>query len=486
MGVFFVPMLAIAKGDVSCSLQHLYNPAVPKFHFEISKHLNIRQLFLACVPMILMMISISIYSVVDGFFVSNFAGKTPFAAVNLIYPFIMTIGSIGFMMGTGGTALVAKRMGEGRHEEANRLFFSCFIITIVLGIVSSLSTVFLLPQIAHALGASDEMLPYCVDYGRILILGITFFNLQNMFQPFFAASGKPQLGFAITIGAGVVNIVLDAVLVVGCGLGCIGAAWGTVMGQAVGGLIPIGYYVFKNRSSLRLKPSWIEWKSVGRMITNGFSEFVNNVVVSIVSVIMNVLLMKYYGENGVSAYGIICYVWLIFGAGFIGLCMGISPRISYAYGEKNKAELQSLTKNALILFLAVGIFEFIMAEALTVPLSYLYAGYDESLRQLTVRASLIYSTIYVILGINMFGSAFFTALNNGLISAALSFGRLMVFEATSIYLCSLLFQGDGVWWGVPIGESLGVIMTLLTIYAAGRRYGYRSKKQTEVQEKASE
>ena len=326
------------------------------------------------------------------------------------------------------------------------------------------------------------MLPYCVQYGQILILGISFFNLQNMFQPFFAASGKPQLGFAITIGAGVVNIVMDAILVVGYDLGCIGAAWGTITGQAVGGLIPLAYYLLKNNSALRLKPSRIEWRAVGRMVTNGFSEFVNNIVVSIVSVIMNVLLMKYYGENGVSAYGIICYVWLIFGAGFIGLCMGIAPRISYAYGEKNKAELRSLTRNALILFLAVGVFEFVMAEALTIPLSYLYAGYDETLRELTVHASFIYSTIYVILGLNMFGSAFFTALNNGLISAMLSFCRLMVFEATSIYLCSLLFQGEGIWWGVPAGELLGVIMTLVTIYIFGPRYGYRRSKKEKQQQ----
>ncbi len=439
---------------------------------DISERLNLPRLFLACVPMILMMISISVYSVVDGFFVSNFAGKTQFASVNLIYPFITVIGSLGFMMGTGGTALAAKRMGEGKIEEAKKLFFNCFVVTVALGVSFSLGSVFFLPQIAKGLGADEAMLPYCVDYGRILILGITFFNLQNMFQPFFAASGKPGLGFAITIGAGVANIIFDAIFVAGCRWGCVGAAWGTVIGQIVGGLLPVIYYFAKNKSALRMTPGKMQWGAIARMVTNGFSEFVSQIAVSALSMIMNVLLMKHYQENGVSAYGIICYVWLIFAATFIGLCMGISPRISYTYGEKNKAELQRLTQRALLLFLIAGLFGFIFAEALTVPLSYAYAGYDEGLRQLTCHASFIYSIIYLVLGINMFGSAFFTALNNGLVSAILSFTRFMLFEAVSVYLCSLFWQGDGIWWGVVIGETLGFVMNFLVILFYGKRYGY--------------
>ena len=446
---------------------------------DISERLSLPRLFHACIPMILMMVSISVYSVVDGFFVSNFAGSTQFAAVNLIFPFVMVVGSLGFMMGTGGTALVAKRMGEGRMEEARRLFFTCFVATVTLGLAFSLSTVFFLPNIAKALGADDAMLPYCVNYGRILVLGVVFFNLQNMFQPFFAASGKPALGFLVTIGAGVANILLDALFVGGLGLGCVGAAYGTVIGQAVGGLIPVIYFFAKNNSSLRMTPSKIEWKALGRMVTNGFSEFVSQIVVSAVSMIMNVLLMKYYGENGVSAYGIICYVWMIFGAMFIGLNMGISPRISYAYGEGNKEHLRHLTRNAVILVLAAGLFECVLAEALTIPLSYIYASYDEELRQLTCHASFIYSILYLVLGLNMFGSAFFTALNNGLVSAILSFARFMIFEAVSIYVCSLLFQGEGIWWGVVIGEFLGFIMNAVTIYAFGRKYGYRAPKKQE-------
>lgn len=440
--------------------------------YDISERLNLPRLFLACVPMILMMISISVYSVVDGFFVSNFAGKIQFAAVNLIYPFIMVVGSLGFMMGTGGTALVAKKMGEGKTEEAKKLFFNCFVVTVALGVVFSSIFVFLLPKIAEGLGADEAMLPYCVDYGRILILGVTFFNLQNMFQPFFAASGKPGLGFAITIGAGVANIVFDAIFVAGAGWGCVGAAWGTVIGQVVGGFLPVIYYFAKNKSALRLVPAKMQWGAIFKMGANGLSEFVSQIAVSVLSMIMNVLLMKHYQENGVSAYGIICYVWLIFAATFIGLCMGISPRISYVYGEKNKPELRRLTQRALTLFIFAGLFEFIMAEALTVPLSYAYAGYDEGLRQLTCHASFIYSIIYLALGINMFGSSFFTALNNGLVSALLSFARLMLFEAVSVYLCSLFWQGDGIWWGVVIGETLGFVMNFLVIFIHGKRYGY--------------
>ncbi len=455
---------------------------MPRLRFDISEHLSMPRLFVSCIPSILMMISISIYSVVDGFFVSNYAGKTAFASVNLIYPLIMVLGCVGFMMGTGGTALVAKRMGEGRLEEANRLFFTCVIATIVIGVVSSLSVVFFLPQLASALGADEQMLPYCVEYGRILVLGITFFNLQNMFQPFFSASGKPVLGFVVTVGAGVVNIVLDAIFIAGLGMGCIGAAWGTVIGQAVGGLIPLVYYFLKNKSTLRIVPSPIEWRALGKMMANGFSEFISQISVSALGMIMNVLLMKYYGENGVSAYGIICYVWMIFAGAFIGLSIGISPRISYAYGEKNTTELRVLTKNSLLLLLIVGVFEFALAEALVIPLSYAYAGYDETLRQLTIHASMIYCIIYLVLGINMFGSAFFTALNNGWISAALSFSRLMVFEALSVLIGSLLFQGEGIWWGVVIGETLGILGNLIVIYAFGPRYGYRKSRKEKLEQ----
>ena len=440
---------------------------------DISEHLSLPRLFRACISPILMMIAISVYSVVDGFFVSNFAGNIAFAAVNIVWPFVMLCGTIGFMMGTGGTALVAKRMGEKKTEDANCLFFNCVVVTASIGILTTLATVFFMPGIARMLGANEEMLPYCVDYGRIMICGITFFNLQNMFQPFFPASGKPHLGFFITIGAGVANIVLDGIFVGACGLGCAGAAWATIIGQAIGGVLPLVYYACKNKSALRLVPSKMDWKSLGKMGSNGFSEFVSQVSVSAVSMVMNVLLMKYYQENGVSAYGIIAYVWLVFASGFIGLCMGIAPRISYAYGEKNTTELCSLLKNALILLGICGIVQFILAEALAVPISYAYASYDESLRQLTVHASIIYSIIYLFLGFNMFASSFFTALNNGWLSAAISFVRLVLFECLSSYLCSLFLGGEGIWWGVVIGEALSIVLVFVLIFAFGRKYGYR-------------
>lgn len=418
------------------------------------------------------MVSISVYSVVDGFFVSNYAGKTPFAAVNLIYPLIMVLGSLGFMMGTGGAALVSKRLGEQDEEKANRHFSNCVLFAILLGLVSSAIAYPLLPYIARALGSDEEMLPYCVSYGRILVLGITAFNLQNTFQSFFAAAERPVMGFLVTLGAGVVNIVMDAVLIVGLGMGVRGAAIGTVLGQAVGAIVPLVYFTLPNKSKLRLAAVRLEWRSVGKMASNGMSEFFNNISASAVSMVMNVLLMKYYGENGVSAYGIICYVWLIFAAVFIGYNVAVSPRISYHYGAKNHEELRSLYTKSLILLAIFGVAQLGLAMLLARPLAYAYAGYDQELLKLTIKASLIYAMVYLFLGINMFGSAFFTALNNGVVSVILSLVRLSVLEIASVIAMSSLMGGDGIFYGVVVGEFLGIFLNLITMHLFRNRYGY--------------
>ena len=310
--------------------------------YPLSERMNLRKLAVSALPPIFMMISISIYSVVDGFFVSNFAGKTPFAALNLIYPVIMLLGSLGFMMGSGGSALVAKTYGEGEEELAQDYFGNAVIFSIVLGAITSAATYFFLPDIAIALGADEEMLPHCVSYGRILVLGITGFNLQNLFQSFLITAEKPALGFLVTLLAGVTNVILDAVLIVGLKMGVRGAAIGTAVGQAVGGVLPLLYFLHKNSSLLQLRRSKIRIKAIGKMVSNGLGEFVNNISASAVSMALNFFLMKYYGENGVGAYGIICYVWMIFAAVFIGYNASVAPRISYAYGAKDYEGLRIL------------------------------------------------------------------------------------------------------------------------------------------------
>jgi len=445
---------------------------------RLSEHMTFPRLLKTSIPSILMMVSISVYSVVDGFFVSNYAGKTPFAAVNLIYPFIMVLGSLGFMMGTGGAALVAKELGEGKPEQARRHFFDAMVAVIILGIVSSILGYIFLPTIARALGSDEQMLPYCVEYGRILVLGITAFNLQNLFQSFFMAAERPTLGFIVTLTAGVTNIVLDALLIAVCKLGVLGAAIGTVAGQVVGAVIPLVYFASPNSSLLRLKAGVIDVKAVIKMAGNGSSELFNNISASAVSMVMNVLLMKYFGEDGVSSYGIICYVWLIYAAIFIGFNTAVSARVSYVYGAGDKKELRNLYTKSLIALAIFGVGEALLSLALTYPLAYAYAGYDAGLMDLTVKCSLIYSMVYVFLGINMFGSAYFTALNNGLVSVVLSVVRLALLEILLVWLMSLAMGGYGIFYGVVFAECLGVVMNVAVMQAFRKRYGY-GKQQAE-------
>ena len=451
-------------------------------NFSLAEHMTYKKLLRVSLPCILMMIAISVYAVVDGFFVANFAGKAPFAGLNLIYPFIAVLGSIGFMMGTGGAAYVAKRLGEGEKEKAARAFSNCVFFSIFLGLVASAASYFFLPDIARWLGSDEEMLPYCVSYGRISVIGITFFNLQNLFQSFFTAAEKPRLGFLVTIAAGITNIIMDAILIVGCKMDVRGAAIGTVLGQMVGAIIPLIYFLYAKSSPLKLRLYKWEAKPILKMASNGASELLTNISASVVSMLLNAALMKYYGQDGVSAYGIICYVWLIFAAIFIGFNIAVAPRISYALGAKNKVEMQSLFKKAMVILIGFSLLQFAFSEAMAIPLSHAFAGYDSGLYDLTLMAFRIYSVVFLFLGFNMFGSSFFTALNNGAVSLGLSLLRLGVMEVVSVLTLPLLFGGLGIWWAVPLAEGLGMIMNLATMFAFGHRYGYIKKNPKESED----
>ena len=446
--------------------------------FSLAEHMTFKKLIRCALPCIAMMVSISVYSVVDGFFVSNFAGKTAFAAVNLIWPVAMVLATLGFVMGSGGAALVAKKFGEGKDEEGNRCFSNSVMFSTLLGIVTSVIVFFFLPEISRLLGADEEMVPHCVSYGQILILGVTSFNLQNLFQSFFTAAEKPRLGFIITLLAGVANIVLDAILVPL--LGVVGAAIGTVAGQLVGAFIPIVYFARENPSRLRLRFYAFRWKDIAKMAGNGSSEFATNVSASVVSMLLNAALMRYYGQNGVGAYGTICYVWMIFGACFIGYNIAVGPRISYALGAGNKEELRSLYLNSLMVITGFGLLQFALGEALAVPISYAFCGYDEGLRQLTAHASFIYSTTYLVIGFSMFGSCFFTSLNNGLVSFLLSVVRLGGIQVACVLLLPLAFGGEAIWWSVPLGDFLGMIMNLVVMGCFAKHYGYNKQKTSEI------
>ena len=441
-------------------------------HIQLSDHFTYQKLLRFTFPSIMMMIFTSIYGVVDGFFVSNFVGKTPFAALNFIFPFIMLLSAVGFMFGAGGSALVAKNMGEGKMELANRRFSFLVYFTIASGIVIAILGILFVRPVAAWLGAEGELLEYCVLYGRILLAAMPAFMLQTEFQTFFVTAEKPELGFKITVAAGIANMVLDWLLVAVFPFGLAGAAWATALSQVVGGILPLIYFVRPNDSLLHLGPASFDGFALWRTCTNGVSELVSNISMSLVGLLFNVQLMAYAGENGVAAYGVIMYIDFIFLAAFIGYAMGTAPVISYHFGAENHAELKSLLRKSMMILLVASVGMFVFAEAAARPLALIFASYDPTLLDITVHGFRIYSISFLFVGFTIFGSSFFTALNNGLVSAIISFVRTMVFEVVLVLALPVLWDIDGIWWAVVIARGLSILLTFGFILGNRKKYQY--------------
>ncbi len=443
-------------------------------NIKLSDHFTYRKLLRFTLPSIAMMIFTSIYGVVDGYFVSNFAGKEPFAAVNLIMPFIMVVSTVGFMFGTGGTALVSKTFGEGDPERANR-YFSLFVYaSFLLGIVFAILGIVFLRPIAALLGATGTLLDNCVVYGRIVIAAMPFFVLQLLFQSFFVAAEKPQLGFWVIVAGGVTNMIGDAVLVtlLPQELKIVGAAIATALGQIVGGGVPLIYFFRKNSSILRLGKTRFDGKALIKATTNGVSELVNSASMSIVGMVMNVQLLKYAGEDGVAAYGVMMYVNMIFAAIFIGYSIGTAPVFGFHYGAKNGGELKNLLRKSLLLLLIGGVLMVAAAEALTRPLALLFVGYDEGLMQLTESGFRIFGLSFFFIGFAIFGSGFFTALNDGVTSAIISFLRTLVFELGAILILPLFFGVNGLWFSVVVAELMATVLSFIFMAVKRKKFGY--------------
>lgn len=441
---------------------------------QLSDHFTYRKLLRFTLPSIVMMIFTSIYGVVDGFFLSNFVGKTPFAAANFIWPFVMIFSTVGFMFGTGGSALVAKTMGEGDHARANR-YFSLFVYTaLILGVVLAVIGQILLRPIAMWLGAEGKMLTYAVQYGRILMMAMPTFILQMAFQSFFVTAEKPGLGLAMTVIAGVTNMVLDALLVAIIPLGLVGAAAASAISQFLGGILPIIYFSRPNTSLLRLTKTTFDGRALFKACTNGSSELMSNVSMSLVNMLYNVQLLAYAGEDGVAAYGVLMYVALIFLSAFIGYSIGTAPVVGFHYGAENRTELQSLLKKSTVIigFFSVGMVA--LSVALARPLSLLFVGYDASLLELTCRGFYIYSFSFLFAGYAIFGSGWFTALNDGPTSALISFLRTLVFQVAAVLLMPMIWQTDGIWWSVTVAEAMAVAVSYVMLVVKRNRYGYFS------------
>ncbi len=441
---------------------------------QLSDHFTYGRLVRFTLPSIAMMIFTSIYGVVDGFFVSNYAGKTPFAAVNFIMPFLMILATVGFMFGTGGSAIVAKTLGEGKKELANS-YFSLFVyFSLALGFFFAITGILCIRPIASLLGAEGELLENSVIYARIILAALPFYVSQLLFQSFFVAAERPQLGLVVTLCSGITNMGLDAVLVILLPqqYKLMGAAAATAMSQVVGGLIPLFYFFRKNSSLLKLGKTNFEGSVIVKACLNGSSEFMSNISMSLVGMLYNIQLLKYVGENGIAAYGVMMYVSMIFAAAFVGYSIGTAPVISYHYGAQNHPELKGLLKKSLVMISLFGIGMVILAEALSVPLPKIFVGYDPELMALTVSGFRIFALAFFFMGFAIFASGFFTALGDGLTSALISFLRTLVFQVAAVLLLPLLWDVDGIWISIVVAEVMAMGLSAIFLLAKRKRYHY--------------
>lgn len=439
---------------------------------KLSDHFTYSKLLRFVFPSIIMMIFTSIYGVVDGLFVSNFAGKTAFASINLVMPFVMILGGIGFMIGTGGTALVSKVLGEGKKEKANKIFIMMIIFTLLLGALLSVIGVFSMPWVADFLGATEEMMADCILYGRIVTGFTVAFMLQNVFQSFLIAAEKPKLGLLATVLAGVTNMALDAIFIIVFKWGVAGAAIATGLSQCVGGIFPLIYFSRDNSSLLRLTNTKLEIKPILNACGNGSSELMSNISSSVVSMIYNFQLMKYVGEDGVSAYGVLMYVQFIFVAIYIGYAIGCAPITGYHFGAQNHGELKNMLRKSAFLSAISGVVLTILAIVLSSPLAKLFVGYDEELYELTRHAFNLFAYSFLLAGFNIFTSSFFTALNNGAVSAAISFMRTLIFQTSSVLILPIFLGVDGIWWAITVAEVFAFILSLIFLFAKREKYHY--------------
>lgn len=439
---------------------------------QLSDHFTYGKLIRFAMPSIIMMLFTSVYSIVDGIFVSNFAGKLPFAAINLIMPYIMVLGTVGFMIGTGGTALISKTLGMGDRKKANEIFSMLTWICILSGVALTVLAITFLRPVAQLLGAEGEMLEDAVIYGTVVLLSATGYILQFAFQSFCVTAEKSKLALWMTVAAGACNITLDALFVAVFGWGLVGAAAATAVSQTLGAVIPIAYFARPNQSLLRLGRFKFDGKALLRTCTNGSSELMSNLSMNFVAILYNLQLMYYAGDDGVAAYGVIMYVNLIFLSVFIGFVIGAAPLIGYNHGADNRPELKSIFRKSLVILGASGVAMTALALCMAKPLALVFVGYDAALTDMTVRGFSVYSISFLLCGFNIFGSSMFTALNNGLISASISFVRTLVCQIAAVILLPLIWGLDGIWLSIVAAEFVALILTVVCFVAFRKRYHY--------------
>ena len=440
---------------------------------QLSEHFTYKKIFRFALPSIVMMVFTSIYGVVDGTFVSNFVGKTPFAAVNLVWPFLMILGAFGFMIGTGGSALVAKTLGENKKEDANRYFTMLITLVVILGVLLTIIGLIVLRPLSSDLGASGQMLEDCVTYGRTLMIFNTAFMLQSVFQSLFITAEKPRLGLIMTVAAGLTNMVLDALFIAVFKWGLVGAALASGLSQCIGGILPLIYFLSsKNDTPLKFVKTKMEGKVLLKACTNGASELMTTVSSSLVSMLYNFQLMRLAGQNGIAAYGAVMYVEFAFVAVFIGYSIGTAPIVSYHYGSGNNDEVKNMLQKSFKIMSVLGITMMVLAQILASPLAKVFVGYDKQLFDMTVHGFRLFSFYFILAGINIYASSFFTALNNGMISAIISFSRTLGFETLAVIILPIFLQLDGVWLAITVAEICAFVISISFLIAKKEKYHY--------------
>lgn len=440
---------------------------------QLSEHFTYKKIFRFALPSIVMMVFTSIYGVVDGTFVSNFVGKTPFAAVNLVWPFLMILGAFGFMIGTGGSALVAKTLGENKKEDANRYFTMLITLVVILGVLLTIIGLIVLRPLSSALGASGQMLEDCVTYGRTLMIFNTAFMLQSVFQSLFITAEKPRLGLIMTVAAGLTNMVLDALFIAVFKWGLVGAALASGLSQCIGGILPLIYFLSsKNDTALKFVKTKLEGKVLLKACVNGVSELMTTVSSSLVSMLYNFQLMRLAGQNGIAAYGAVMYVEFAFIAVFIGYSIGTAPIVSYHYGSENHNEVKNMLQKSFKIMSVLGITMMVLAQILASPLAKVFVGYDKKLFDMTVHGFRLFSFYFILAGINIYASSFFTALNNGMISAIISFSRTLGFETLAVIILPIFLQLDGVWLAITVAEICAFVISISFLIAKREKYHY--------------
>ena len=445
---------------------------------RLSDHFTFKKLLKAALAPMLMMVFTSLYTIVDGVCISNFCGKESFAGVNLIFPIIMIVGGLGFMLGTGGSALVGKLLGEKKDLEARQTFTMTIIFTILIGLTITIAGVLLIETLVYAMTSvatgdiSQKMIDEAILYGRLLMAGQVFFMLQNVFQSFFIVDEKPVLGFVFILIGGLTNIVLDILFIGVCKWGIIGAAAATICGYLSGSLGPIIYFLIRKNDYIHFERTKLKLKPLIKICFNGSSEFVNNISSSIVSIVFNMQLLHYFGEDGINAYGIIMYLAFVFTAIFLGYSSAVAPIESYNYGAQNNKELKNVLIKSLIITSILSVSMFIISFTLAEPFSFIFANGSDTLLKITTNGMRIYSIAFLFIGLSIYISTFFTALNNGLISALIAFLRTLVFQIVFVFVFPLFLGKYGIFFAILAAEIMSILLaiTFLLIYKKKYRY----------------